>query len=430
MDKNLLVFKKRVAIVTNNLNCERHIQYYSHIEKYFKSNGWIIAEDFNVDKVIICCCGFHDVMYEKVLRTIEELKTIHFLDSNIIIMGCQTKTHEPELKENLAVRLISFDQEELLDEIINARITFNKITPNNIFRPHKWCKIDERNEYFHIKIARGCLRQCTFCVINKAKGYIKSTPREEILRQYKKAIKRGNRKIYLMGEDTLAYGVDIGSNIIDLTGALLAIESNVELNFGSLHIRWLHQYADGILSLCKRGIVKELHVGLQHVNNQLLKRMGRPCVFSEIYDIIKTLKKECPQLFLEADILVGFPGETEAMFEELVEFFKQDTCFDNVRHFGYSDVKGAPSYKFQGKLAPSEIVVRWEHFDKILQERSSNYKVENSTPTDVAFQLTHERDYTFCKDTFRDEIEQAVTDPGLRQAKSKILQENEIDFEF
>ncbi|MCK5055782.1 MAG: radical SAM protein [Candidatus Aminicenantes bacterium] len=430
MKNNSVLVKKKAAIVTNNVNCERHIQYYSHIEKYFKSNGWIIAEDFNVDKVIICCCGFHDVMHEKVLRTIEELKTIHFLESNIIIMGCQTKTHEPELIKNLAVKLINFDREEMLDEIINAQIPFAEITPNNIFRPHKLCKIDEKNEYFHIKIARGCLRQCTFCVINKAKGYINSTPKEEILRQFRKAVERGNRRIYLMGEDTLAYGIDIDTDIIELTESLLAIDAHVELNFGSLHIRWLQKYASGILSLCKRGIVKELHVGLQHINDQLLKRMGRPCVFSEIYEIIKTLKKECAHLFLETDILVGFPGETEEMFAELVEFFKQDRCFDNVRHFGFSDVRGAPSYKFEDKLSPHEVVVRWERFDKILRERSSNYKAESVRPSDVAFQLTHERDYIFCKDTFQDEVEQVVDDPGLRQAKSKILQQDEGDFGF
>jgi ribosomal protein S12 methylthiotransferase len=430
MKGSAATIKRRVAIVTNNVNCERHIQYYSKIEKYFKANGWVIAEDFNVDKVIICCCGFHDVMHEKVLRTIDQLKAIYFLENNIIIVGCQSKTHELELKTNLAVKLINFDQENLLDKIINAKIPFDKINPSNIFRPHKGCKIDDENEYFHIKIAQGCLRKCTFCVINKAKGYIKSVPREGIIKQFKKAVARGNRRIYLMGEDTCAYGIDIGTNIIELCQSLLDIDPNVELNFGSMHIRWLQKYADGILSLCKKGIVKELHVGLQHVNEQLLKRMGRPIVFSELYQTIKTIKKECPDLFLEADILVGFPGETQEMFEELVEFFKEDKCFDNVRHFGFSDVKGAPSHKFKDKLPQSKIVSRWQRFDKILEERSSNYKSENVSPADTAFQLTHENDYTFCKDTFMDEIERKVDDTGLMKAKSKIHQAEKGDFEF
>ncbi|UCH95457.1 MAG: radical SAM protein [Candidatus Aminicenantes bacterium] len=430
MRSDSVTLRKRVAIVTNNVNCERHVQYYSNIEKYFIINGWEVAEDFNVDKVIICCCGFHDVMHEKVIKTVKELKDRHFLENNIIIMGCQSKTHEAELMEKLKVKIIGFNREKHLDDIINARVPFGEITPNNLLRPFKECNLDERNEYFHIKIAQGCLTRCTFCVINKAKGYIKSTPDDEILKQFRKAIKQGKRRIYLMGEDTLAYGKDTGSNIIELVESMLAIDSQVELNFGSLHIKWLLEYKEGILSLCKRGIVKELHVGLQHVNDRLLKRMGRPIVFSELYRFIKHLKKECPDVFLEADILVGFPGETEEMFAQLVEFFEKDTCFNNVRHFAYSDVKGAPSYKFDGKLSTSQLVRRWEIFDKTLQKCSSNYKSEDASMMDVAFQLTHERNYTFCKDTFKDEIENVVDDPGLMRAKSKIRLTENDDFTF
>lgn len=430
MRKDSVIVRKKVAIVTNNVNCERHVQYYSNIEKYFRINGWEVAEDFNVHKVIICCCGFHDVMHEKVTKTVKELKDRHFLEHNIIIMGCQSKTHEAELKENLKVKIIGFNQEKQLGDIINARIPFAEITPNNLLRPFKECNPDERNEYFHIKIAQGCLRKCTFCVINKAKGYIKSTPRHEILKQFRKAIKMGKKRIYLMGEDTLAYGTDTGSSIIELVESILEIDSRIELNFGSLHIKWLLDYKEGILSLCKKGIVKELHVGLQHIDDRLLKRMGRPIVFSELYRFIKHLKKECPDVFLEADILVGFPGETEEMFARLVEFFKKDTCFNNVRHFAFSDVKGAPSYKFDGKLSSSQLVHRWETLDKVLQKRSSNYKSEDANMMDLAFQLTHERNYTFCKDTFKDEMEHVVDDPGLMRAKSKIPLTEKDEFTF
>lgn len=425
-----VLVKKKVAIVTNNVNCERHIQYYSNIEKYFKVNGWEITEDFNVDKVIICACGFHDVMFEKVIRTVQQLKSGNFLENNIIIMGCQSKTHAPELLKKSATKLIAFGEEKDLDETISARIPFDGITPNNIFRPFKGCNIDEKDEYFHIKIAQGCLRQCTFCVINKAKGYIKSTPEEEIIEQYRKALLRGNRRIYLMGEDTLAYGIDIGRNIIQLVDRLLEIDPDVELNFGSLHIRWLQKYPEGIMNLCRRGIVKELHIGLQHINDVVLKKMGRPIVFAEVYEILKAIRKECPDIFIEADILVGFPGETEEMFHELLDFFKHDKCFDNIRHFGFSDVKGAPSFGFSDKLHQDVVVSRWEQLDKILRERSSNFKAEEASTTDLAFQLTHENDYNFCKDTFKDDIETIIADTGLRPAASR-LNPDEVDkFEF
>jgi MiaB/RimO family radical SAM methylthiotransferase len=430
MKSDSIIVKKRVAIVTNNVNCERHIQYYSNIEKYFKANGWEIAEDFDVDKVIICCCGFHDLMYEKVIRTVGHLKNRNYLENNIIIMGCQSRTHKPELSKNTAAKLIGFGREKRLDEIIHARIPFSEISPNNIFRPYKGCKIDEKNEFFHIKIAQGCLRQCTFCVINKAKGYIKSEPVETIIEQYKKAVQRGNRKIYLMGEDTLAYGIDCGSDIIRLVDQLLEIEPDVEINFGSLHIRWLQKYADGVMALCRRGIVKELHIGLQHIDDVVLKRMGRPIVFAEVYEILKSLKRECPELLVEADILVGFPGETEEQFNRLIEFWRRDEVFGNVRHFGFSDVKGAPSYRYTDKIPQNEVVSRWERLDRVLRDRSSNYKSEEASTTDVAFQLTHERDYNFCKDTFKDDVEHQMEDIVLHQATSKLNIKELESFEF
>lgn len=422
--------KKKVAIVTNNLNCERHIQYFSNIEKYFISNGWIVAEDFHVDKVIICVCGFHDVMHEKALRTIASVKKNHFPEKDIIIMGCQAKTHETELKNHGGVQLIPIHQETVLDNIIHAKIPFSKIIPNNILIPHKDCSLDDNKGFFHIKIAQGCLRKCTFCVINKAKGHIHSVSRDEIERQFRKAIKMGKKKIFLMGEDTFAYGIDIGTNIIELSEFLLAIESDIELYFGSLHIRWLVEYADGLLSLCKKGITKELHIGLQHINDEILKKMGRPNVFAEVYKIIRTLRKECPNLFLGVDILVGFPGETKKIFDEMAEFFKKDRCFDKVRHFGFSDVKGAPSFKFKDKLPPSEIAIRWDIFNGVLKERSSSYQSSEYNQADVGFQLTHERDYSFCKNTFKDEVEEIVDTPGIFFAKSKIQEEQLGEFDF
>ncbi|MCP4146357.1 MAG: radical SAM protein [bacterium] len=430
MNKDLTALRKRVAIVTNNVNCERHVQYYATIEKYFIINGWEIADDFNVDKVILCGCGFHDIMHEKVVRTVDHLKNINFLENNAIVMGCQSKTHEPELEKNLKVRLIPFGEEKELDKITNAVVPFDQVSLTNLLRPYIGCKIDKENEFFHIQISKGCLRQCTFCVINKAKGYIRSNPLEDIVKQYKAAVERGNRRIYLMGEDTFAYGIDKNTTIIELAETLLKIDPDVELCFGSLHIRWLLEYSEGIMALCKKGVVKELHVGLQHINDSILKRMGRPIVFADVHKVLLALKKECPDLYLEADILVGFPGETEEQYKQLVDFFKTDRCFNNVRHFGFSDVKGAPSFNFKDKHTTSEIVARWEEFDKALKGRSANFKDEEATTMDVAFQLTHERDYNFCKDSFDDEYEKVVDAAKFVAAKPTLSEKEDNDFGF
>ena len=423
--------RKKVAIITNNLHCGRHVQYFSTVEKYFKTNGWDIAEDFNVNKIVICACGFHDAMYEKIKRSLKEIETLNFLERNVIILACLTKTHEEELKRSFHGQIVPFHREELLDNIIQAKVPFEQIRPVNIFRLNeKYTAGNLEYKNFHIKISEGCLRECTFCVINKAKGYIKSIPFEKIAEQVEIAIQCNRKKIKLMGEDTFAYGIDIGSNIIELVEKLTTAYPGVELYFGYLHIRWLKKYSTDIISLCKKGVFKELHIGLQHVNNVMLRRMGRPANFSEIYDIVSRIKRENPDFYMVADILVGFPGETEEMFNELIEFFKKDRCFNKVKHFGYSDVKGALSAGFKDKISPDEIACRWDELDKVLGERAYSGEEEESRVDNETFRLTRFEDYSFCKNTFDEMITNPHIPGDLAVSTSDVLKKDAGDFGF
>jgi ribosomal protein S12 methylthiotransferase len=423
--------KKRAAIVTNNIHCERHVQYFSTIEKYFRSNGWEIAEDFNVHKIIICACGFHDAMYEKIKRTLERLKETYFLEKNIIIMACLTKTHRMDLEKHFNGQIIEYHQEELLDNIIHAKVPFKEIRLVNMYKIYEKCDHGNiENKRFYIKISEGCLRKCTFCVINKAKGYIRSVPFDKIAGQVKMAIECGRKEIFLMGEDTFAYGIDIGTDIIELVKKLKALDPTIDFYFGYLHIRWLKKYSKEILAFCKQGVLKELHIGLQHVNDEILRRMGRPQVFSEIYDIICTIKRECPWIYMVSDILVGFPGETDEMFTQLVEFFKKDKCFNKVKHFGYSDVKGALSAEFSDKVSPEIITSRWDYLDKILGVRAYSNQLQEPRIDNETFRITRFDDYSFCKDTFDEMIYNHPVSANLGVSKSTILNEDKEDFGF
>ena len=134
--------------------------------------------------------------------------------------------------------------------------------------------------------------------------------------------------------------------------------------------------------------------------------MGRPAVFSELYKTLKLIKEECPGFYFDVDIMVGFPGETKENFEELVEFFKNDKCFNKVKHFGYSDVKGSVSCNFENKLSQDEIAYRWSYLDKILGTRSYSEETNESRLHDETFKLTRFQDYSFCVNTFNEDIEE------------------------
>ncbi|MCL6591620.1 MAG: radical SAM protein [Firmicutes bacterium] len=386
--------RKKVAIITNNINCERNTQYYSMIEKYFRINNWDICDNFSVDKIIIVGCGFHDHMYEKVKKAIAETKNSKISEENIIIAGCVPKTHESLLEKGFQGKIVQYHQEALLDEIIAARVKFDHTKYINLFNVHDNSIINK--ECFYIKIAEGCLQQCTFCVIKKVKGLIKSRPVNEIIEQLKLGISQNYRNFFLMGEDTFAYGHDTGQSIIELVNSLLKINSNITLYFGSMHCKWLIKYAEDLLLLCKQGKIKTLHIGLQHVSNYVLKKMGRGVNFPEVYDIITNIKKINPDIYLSADILVGFPGESKEHFNELVEFFKNDQCFDRISHYGYSDVYGSESFNFADKIPQIEIGMRWNYLDKILGERSG-YK--NTFKSEK--RLIDENDFYFCINTYK-----------------------------
>jgi len=390
---------KRIAVVTNNLECERHVQYYCTLEKYLKANGYEICADFDVELVVVCGCGFHDFMYRKVQNTLRHLRRTGVDDGCVVVMGCLPKTHEGALAREFAGRAIPYGHEEELDALLGAEQPFALIEPPHV-HPGEDRDMSSGNQgLFYIKVADGCLRQCTFCIINKAKGELCSEPLETILKQYRKALAHGYRRIFLMAEDTFAYGVDAGSNIMELCEQLLAVDPNVEIHFGSLHSRWLVEYGDGIRALCRRGVVRQLHVGLQHVNDAILTRMGRPAPFAQVHGILTAIKQESPALILSADILVGFPGETEAAFTELEDFARDDTCFSFISHFGFSDSPEAVCFGFDGKVDPLVVASRWDKLRQVLGPRSFyNRGEEHNAGYRAAYQSTFDRDFSFCRD--------------------------------
>ncbi|HEX3047451.1 MAG TPA: radical SAM protein [Bacillota bacterium] len=397
---------RKAAIVTNNLLCEMNTKYYSMLERYFQANQWTITASFtDADIVVFSTCGFADWMHQAIYNALQELQKINFPDQKIIIMGCQPKTHETELKNIFKGRMIEFGHEYLLDQVIGAAIPFKNIEVTNLFRPYRNNEPVDQNELFTIQIADGCLKQCTYCVINKAHGDIRSVPLVDIERQYKMALQKGYRNINLIAIDTLSYGYDTGTNINELIEHLLTIDSNVHFYLGSLHIRWLANYWEGLLSFCKRGIINSLHIGLQHVDDEILKKMGRPVKFADLYIILCSFKKECPNLFISTDIIVGFPGETDAIFETVLEFFRKDHCFTLVNHFAYSDVKGAPACRLSGKVNDYIKLNRWEKLKEVLGERFPDNALRKNDSIKLrryqaAHQYANEQGYYFCQNTF------------------------------
>lgn len=385
---------KRVAIVTNNSECEKHVQYYSTLVRYVRANGWQVVEHFDADWVLICACGFHDFMVKKVEAVLRALGKRDFPGEQVLLLGCMPGTHEGPVASLPVGRVIGLGQEQALDEIFGQQVPFAEVEPTHVYDPEA---VDPARSIFHVKISQGCLQRCTFCVINRAKGPLTSVPVAEVVRQVELALRQGHRQIFLMGEDTFAYGKDSGSTIVELVAALQDLSPALELHFGCLHVWWLVEYAEELLSLCRAGVIKELQVGLQHVDEGLLARMGRAVDFARAYGALTRIRQACPDLLLSVDILVGFPGETEAQFQRLMDFFEQDRVFDQVSHFGYSDIAGTAAHGFVDKVDPLQVAMRWERLRAALGPRSlHNPGAHKNERYHRAYLATFEKNYSFC----------------------------------
>lgn len=397
---------KNVTIITNNMQCASNKQFFATMERYFDLNGWTVREDFDTDLVVFATCGFHNEMFDIVVATLGKLKAIGFPAGKIVMTGCVPKTHEPEIKRIFDGKIINFGEESVLDGIIQATVPFAAIQTVNIFKYPFQSQEEEKEQMFNIQIGEGCLRECTFCVINKAHGNIRSRPAEEIAEEFGRAVGLGYKKIFMNATDSFAYGYERGDNIIALIERLLRIESDVKFYFSNLHVRWLREYQDGILSLCKRGVINLLHISLQHVNLEILKMMGRPYNFTETYAIIRRIKSECPYLFMMADLIVGFPGETDEIFTELRDFVKEDKCFNMFMHNQYSDHEGAPSSRFKNKVPPEIKRLRFHMLKAAMRERYPSIALSRINESEshyfkYMFEREYEKEgYFFCKDTY------------------------------
>ena len=392
------MFNKSIAIVTNNVNCERNTTFFAKLEKYLVRNGWVIEDSVKADKVLIVGCGFHNQMHAKLLTILTYLHKQGIHDDNIIILGCITKTHD-NINKTFSGEIISYYESQRLDDVLNATVPYMTIKSVNVLKGSNSWRSTLDYKMFYIKIAEGCLMQCSFCVIKKAKGFIKSEDQNRIIESYEYAVAKGYKNVFLMGEDSFAYGYDCNTDIISLVEKLLAIDSSIVLQFSPLHCRWLVKYSDAIIDWAERRIFNKIHIGLQHVNKYMLNRMGRDVDIENVKHILNKLRKTRRDMEISADVIVGFPGETRIHYAELEEYLRNIDVFDFVHHYGYSDCTGSEASMLDKKVQPYEISARWHRLEEILGARSGYRRAfDNINP--IA-----EQSYYFCKNTYlEDEI--------------------------
>lgn len=362
----------------------------------FKKNNYkIVNNPEEADILVINTCGFIESAKEEAINTILEMAEYKKKRCKYLIaMGCLVQRYYDDLVKllpevDLFIKIDEYNNlwdkiEDLVkrDIVEKSKIkTSKKISEIEPLPMPKYNEFMERivttgKNYAYLKIGEGCSNKCTYCAIPYIRGPFVSREMDEILNEAKMLAKKGIKELIVIAQDTTKYGVDIygESKLAELLEKLSKID-------GIEWIRFLYSYPEGITDeLIKtvannNKIAKYFDIPIQHISNPILKKMNRRTSKENITSIIEKIRKQIPDVTLRTSLIVGFPGETNENFEELLEFVKT-TKFDKLGVFKYSKEDGTPAARLPEQIHGNTKKAR---YNKIMaeQQKISKQVLEN-----------------------------------------------------
>jgi ribosomal protein S12 methylthiotransferase len=324
----------------------------------------LVPEADGADVVVVNTCGFIEPARQESLAVIKEMLALKEAGrlGHVVVAGCLAERKQ----DNLLHELPQIDQiagvfgREEITQVVDRALSQNQ-EQRSLFRPAPVkaqqdtarLRITPRH-YAYLKISEGCDRLCTFCAIPGMRGKHVTKPIEEVIREAKELAGDGVRELILVAQDTTYYGTDLYGKV-----RLAELLRELETIDGIEWIRTLYAYpihfTDDLLGILAGSgrIIPYLDLPLQHINDRLLKRMQRRVNRSQTAELLGRLRSAIPNLALRTTFIVGFPGETEADFEELLDFV-QTTRFERVGVFPYSYEPDTPATRLDGHL-PEEV---------------------------------------------------------------------------
>jgi len=326
------------------------------------------------DYIVINTCGFLQSSREESLDAIDDALEGRKNEAKVIVTGCMVQTHSDEIKDefpNVDYFLGSGDVEGILkavqseeqgSEITSARsyLESGEVPRQLATPPH----------YAYLKIAEGCRKRCSYCIIPDIKGPLKSKTVGRILKEFQALLDQGVKEIILIAQDLGDWGRDLGFRGVEGLNHLLKEILKIP---GDYWLRLLYLYPDEItdelIQVMKSDsrICPYLDIPIQHVNDDVLKSMRRSTNRDQIIQTITTLRREIPEITIRTSLIVGFPGETEEQFEELAKFLKEYPL-DNVGIFQYSLEEKSHSATLPAHLSSEIKEARYHRLMQIQQE--------------------------------------------------------------
>lgn len=356
-----------IDIIT--LGCSKNLVDSEVLMKQFEANGYTCSHDSDTpegDIVVINTCGFIQDAKEESINTIlsfaqeKEEGRIKML----YVMGCLAERYRHELEEEIPQVdkfYGKFDYMELLRDLGKA------VVPSCIGYRH----LTTPSHYAYIKISEGCDRRCAYCAIPLITGKHVSRPKDEILHEVRNLVADGVKEFQVIAQELTYYGIDIDGkrHIADLISDMADIDG---VEWIRLHYGYPSQFPYELLDVIreKPNVCKYIDIALQHISDNMLGRMRRNVSKEDTYELIRRIRREVPGIHLRTTLMVGFPGETDEDFRELVEFVKW-ARFDRMGAFAYSEEDGTYSGDNYDDDVPDDI--KSARLDKLMavQQRIS-----------------------------------------------------------
>ena len=384
-----------------------------HMQQYLQANGWTHTRWISrADLIIVATCGVVRLNEVSSLNGIAAAVQAKRQSATIAVTGCLPIINPDAISALGDFVIIPTKQESKLDELIHATIPYASVSaPDSItdnqdivnylvarsfcrrFAPYKWFfykfgmnpyflsisvavnrawnrlagliagkPARKLVPYFNIKIADGCLSDCTYCATKFATGKLHSRSADAILDNFRSGLEKGYRVFQLIAEDTGCWGLDIGDTLASLLTRIFAIEGDYQLIIIDCCPQWLVGEYRGIIDVlvANQERIKEVFIPLQSGCDQVLQRMKRGYTAAEVKEMLSALNERAPDIALRTSLLIGFPGETDTNFQETIQFLS-GLKFAEIAINRYEDRPGTESSAMPDKV-PQQTIEDRAHY--------------------------------------------------------------------
>lgn len=346
--------KNQIDIIT--MGCSKNLVDSETLMKQFEANGYDCTHDCEQpdgEIAVINTCGFIEAAKEESINTI-----LQFVEAKkegrlnkLFVMGCLSERYKDELEKEIPEVdkfYGKFNYKQLLSDLGKAEI--------------KACNgqrhLTTPAHYAYIKISEGCNRHCAYCAIPLITGKHVSRPKDEILQEVRNLVADGVKEFQIIAQELTNYGVDLDGkrHIADLVSEMADIEG---VEWIRLHYAYPNQFPLELLDVMneKQNVCKYLDIALQHISDSVLERMHRHVNKQETMDLIRTIREKVSGIHLRTTLMVGFPGETEEDFQQLLDFVRW-ARFERMGAFMYSEEEGTYGANHYADDVPEDVKQR------------------------------------------------------------------------